>query len=135
MRTGAFSCWAVAPCYCREWATGRYIPERLPAKSGWHGAMRRGVSHPLRRENRVISGKIIGKPLAPRWGGAPSVLFLAVGVAGSVDLPKHKKNQFPELLEDLMPEWLTSQFFKHAVDVARRARSRTEEAKHVFSPS
>src|SRR5258708_1736193 len=53
---------------------GMYLhAERLLAKAGRQGAMRRGIAHPKGKRSAVIfRRKIMGRPLAPRQGRALS---------------------------------------------------------------
>src|SRR5277367_6350572 len=56
---------------------GMYLhAERLLAKAGRQGAMRRGIAHPKGERSGVIfRRKIMGKPLAPRQGSALSEVW------------------------------------------------------------
>src|SRR3979490_1238763 len=56
---------------------GMYLhAERLLAKAGRQGAMRRGIAHPKGKRSAVIfRRKIMGRPLAPRQGRALSEVW------------------------------------------------------------
>jgi hypothetical protein len=56
---------------------GMYLhAERLLAKAGRQGAMRRGIAHPKGKRSAVIfRRKIMGRPLAPRQGSALSEVW------------------------------------------------------------